>query len=337
MRDLSDAANELTKPLERAVTATFDIREMGLRRQAQAQFAGAGGDVHAQAQVFAQLKTSIDHLARQETTALQAVTATARPSVGFGIGGGSASGTGSVGVGAGDLVKAGVPMSSVVEIVPSRLDEFGVTGYADLIDFGGDLAKIKKPWHHALEFRASHLVDEFGVSRYSQIVDFSGDVARINRPWHYALRFWQGNLVSDFGVSRYSQIVDFSGDVGKIGVPWGHAVSFAGRIQISSFSQIFDIQAAPIAIHIGDIVTLVGNPRKISIADLVDLSDLEGIVGGIVARNTSNRSGGDTRVLSRSEVGQQGRATNLAADDRQALRRQASRPDYSEFEDIVGR
>ena len=378
LNELGDAANDLTKPLERATTATFDIREMGIRRQAQAQFAGAGGDVHAQAQVFAQLKGSIDSLALQERTALRAVRGGGSPPTGqFGGTTGYPSDydppnpaakavSGGGGVTAGDLVKAGVPMAAVVDIVPSGLDEFGVTEYADIIDFGGELVRIekpwahaikfirshigyewnlgnydeiidfggeltriKKPWAHAVKFVPSHLVDDFGVYGYDQIIAFAGDITRIEKPWHHAVGFSAGHLVDDFGVSHYDQIVTFAGDVGRIRIPWTHAVSFSDRIPLF-YSQIFDIQTAPIAINIGDVVSLVGSPRKISITELVDLSELEGLVGGIVSRNTSNRRQDDRSETNRSALREQ--VSELAARDRELARSQQDHSqNYEEY------
>jgi len=416
LADSAALAEAALKPLQRAVTTTFDVEEMKLRRSASAQFGAAGGDIHEQARVFAQLKTSIDDLAVRERTALQNLSATPGTAPGAGTGAGTApvapapvSGSDAVVLESAPLADYGVfsyddiidftgsitkidkPWAHAVRFRPSNLvmgfgvshfnrvvewsgsvtkidrpwahavrfnasnlvdaEGFGVSRYAQIVEFGGSVTKIDKPWAHAVQFRKSNLTtpgmyEGFGVSRYAQIVEFGGSpvtkinkpwahavgftssllvegfgvshyeqivafgespVTKIDKPWAHAVRFTPSNLVEGFGMTHYNKVIEYSGTATKIPVPWGHAVDFTDKIQIVHFGQIFDIMAQPIDVNINEIIRVVGSPRKLSVADIVDLSELEGIVGGIVARASRNRSTGDTREEARSRTRQSGK------------------------------
>jgi len=283
--DVSDAAAKAVEnlnPLQRAVSQTFDAREMGLRRQAQSAFAGAGGDVHAQAQVFSGLKDSIDALQRAETAALKQATHAKNR---------GGSGPTPAGKALADLDAAGPGggrQSLGVGSIP------GPETFSNIVDLSAT-TPIEIPWSHAVDMVVNEQL-RHKPTHWGNMVDIPSTLKAYERPWYRAV---QMNVETEYRhrPSHWGNLVDIPADLKRYERDWARTVEFTtnNRQTLGHWADVLDVSAAGrITVDLNDIIRVTGNPRRISISDIVDLSGLEGIIEGVVARSGGNRTSGES-------------------------------------------
>jgi tape measure domain-containing protein len=195
-RNLSVAASDLASPLDRAITATYDVREMALRRQAQTALNAAGGDVVAQAAVMADLQRSIDLLLNEERAARAH--------------GGSAAAGASVVTPVEPVVVgpvADLDASTIIDpslvtpvditwptVVAMVRDDEGrhVPGHWSwLVDIPVDLEKIQRTWPESVEMTrrgpSGFLADGHEPRGWGDIIFLPTDLPTLERSWPEAV------------------------------------------------------------------------------------------------------------------------------------------------------
>jgi len=217
--DMAAAAEELTGPLERAVTTTFDVQEMALRRQAQGEFAAAGGNVGAQAVVMAGLKDSIDELARNEREALRL--ALAAPAAQADDTTAAAGGTGGETGGT----------QTTVTVAGGELQPLDA---ADLVD-ASKITPISITWPSVVRM-VPNFAERHAPRHWSRLVDIPEKLQRYHRSWYQTIRMRPGNDPSNYPHTprSWADLVRIPTDLDRLKYDWPEVIDMRDKYGVST-------------------------------------------------------------------------------------------------------
>ena len=282
--EAATSARDRLAPFVRDIRSEFDVREMAFRRQAQTMTSQAGGDVHAQRQVFMQLKQFSEARARLESSRMRGLSPSGVPGAGS------------------PAPRAGTPPPSAAPptIDPALGEAMQVAHYNQLLQLPGPDGRIEVHWPDAVFINHKYGTGGMRPQSWDDMLVVPGADARIDRDWWEAVHLNRKYGTDGHRPHSWTDILVVPGTNMRIDRDWWEAVFInrkygTGGMRPQSWAdvlvvpgedsrigvhwrEVIDIDFTPIVIDPVDLILFSSNKPRISWRSLVDMGGIEDFI-----------------------------------------------------------